>query len=133
MIILVEIRKNNTDLLIFIALITIGVITTTFFCGSPQQGREQLVATLRQLGQTDDGSTFIRYVSNNTNNTGTHNPCTRWLEDYDSEAADVIAEVEPLAAHTDFAQIVRAIGERIDQFEFDEALEQLNALQEAMR
>ncbi|MEM7534110.1 MAG: right-handed parallel beta-helix repeat-containing protein, partial [Chloroflexota bacterium] len=81
-------RLLRTDLLIFLAIITIAVITTTLLYGSPQQGRTQLVATLRQLGQTDDGSTFIRYVSNNTNNTGSHNPCTRWLEDYDNDTDD---------------------------------------------
>ena len=55
------------------------------------------------------------------------------LEEYDSEAANLIAEIEPLAAQTDFAKPIREISKRIDDFEFDKALELLNTLKEEMK
>ena len=54
------------------------------------------------------------------------------LEDYDGEAGDLIVELESRVAGTEFAQSVRMIAERIDDFEFDEALVRLNGLREAM-
>ena len=54
------------------------------------------------------------------------------LEDYDGEAGDLVSELESQVAHTELAQPMRAIGERIDDFEFEEALERLNALREVM-
>ena len=42
-------------------------------------------------------------------------------------------KLESQAAHTEFAQPIRAIGERIDDFDFDQALELLNALRELMK
>ena len=54
------------------------------------------------------------------------------LEAYDGDAVGLAAEIESQAAHTDFAQAIREIGERIDEFEFDEALERVNALREVM-
>ena len=55
------------------------------------------------------------------------------LEDYDAKAINLVSELESQVAHTEFAQLIRAIGERIDDFDFDEALERLNALRELMR
>ena len=54
------------------------------------------------------------------------------LEDYDAEAVNLVSELESQVAHTEFTQPIRAIGERIDDFEFDEALRLLHALSEAM-
>jgi len=54
------------------------------------------------------------------------------LEDSDGEAGDLVAELESQVAHTEFAQPMRAIGERVDDFEYDEALEFLNALRDAL-
>ena len=54
------------------------------------------------------------------------------LEDYDAEAVNLVSELESQVAHTEFAQPIRAIGERIDEFEFDEALERLSALRVLM-
>jgi CheY-like chemotaxis protein len=54
------------------------------------------------------------------------------LEDSDGEAGDLFAELESQVANTELGEPMRAIGERLDDFEFDEALELLNALTEAM-
>jgi HPt (histidine-containing phosphotransfer) domain-containing protein len=54
------------------------------------------------------------------------------LEESDSEAGDLVEEIEAQVTDTEFAQPMRAIGERIDDFEFEEALERLNALREVM-
>jgi CheY-like chemotaxis protein len=54
------------------------------------------------------------------------------LEESDGEASDLISEIESQGANTAFARAIREIGDRIDDFEFDEALELLNALREAM-
>jgi hypothetical protein len=54
------------------------------------------------------------------------------LEDYDGEASDLISEIESQGANTAFARSIREIGERIDEFEFDEALELVNALRRAI-
>jgi len=54
------------------------------------------------------------------------------LEDYDGEAVDVVSEIESQAAQTELARPVREIAERIDDFEYDEALALLNALRKLM-
>ena len=54
------------------------------------------------------------------------------LEDYDSEAGDLVTELDSQAASTEFARPLREIAERIDDFEFDEALALLNVLREGM-
>ena len=50
------------------------------------------------------------------------------LEEYDGAAVGLVEEIRSQMAHTEFIQPVRVIGEHIDNFEFDEALELLNAL-----
>ncbi len=55
------------------------------------------------------------------------------LEDSDGEAGDLIAELQSQVANTEFAESMRAIADRIDDFDFDEALELLNLLKVAMR
>jgi HPt (histidine-containing phosphotransfer) domain-containing protein len=54
------------------------------------------------------------------------------LEDSDSEAGDLVSEVVAQLAHTEFAQPIEAIGKQVDDFEFDHALERLNALRAVM-
>ena len=54
------------------------------------------------------------------------------LEEYDSEASDLVPELESLAADTEYLQAIRVIGERIAEFEFDEALGLLKGLRKAM-
>jgi len=54
------------------------------------------------------------------------------LEDYDSEANDVIAELQSQVANTDLAQPIQAIAGRIDEFEFDEGLALLNAFRDTL-
>ncbi len=53
------------------------------------------------------------------------------LEDYDGAASDLVSEIESRLAHTELVQPIRALAERIDDYEFDEALELLNDLLEA--
>ncbi len=55
------------------------------------------------------------------------------LQEYDGEAGEVIAEVESQVARTELARPVRALAERIDEYEFDEALELVNDLREKIR
>jgi HPt (histidine-containing phosphotransfer) domain-containing protein len=55
------------------------------------------------------------------------------LEDFDTEAGDLVSEIEAQTDDTQFAQTVREIGKRVDDFEFDEALALLNTLTEGMR
>ena len=55
------------------------------------------------------------------------------LEDYDSEAGDLVSEIESVVARTEFERRVREMGERSDDFEFDEALVLLKELREVMR
>ena len=55
------------------------------------------------------------------------------LEDSDSEAGDLVAELRSKVANTEFAESMRAIADRIDDFDFDEALELLNPLRVMMR
>ncbi len=50
------------------------------------------------------------------------------LEDREFEALSLVSAIESQAAHTEFTQPIREIGERIEDFEFGQALELLNAL-----
>jgi HPt (histidine-containing phosphotransfer) domain-containing protein len=55
------------------------------------------------------------------------------LEDFDSEAGDLVMEIEAQTANTEYAQPIREIGTCLDDFEFDEALALLTALTEGMK
>jgi HPt (histidine-containing phosphotransfer) domain-containing protein len=55
------------------------------------------------------------------------------LEDYDAAAGELVAEIESRAANTELAERVRALGDHIDDFEFDGALERLKDLRELVR
>ena len=55
------------------------------------------------------------------------------MEESDGEAGDLVAELELQVVNTELAKPVRAIGECVDDFEFEEALERLNALRDTMR
>jgi CheY-like chemotaxis protein len=55
------------------------------------------------------------------------------LEDSDSEAGDLVLEIEAQTANTELAQPIREIGKCVDDFEFDEALVLLSALTEDIR
>ena len=55
------------------------------------------------------------------------------LEDYDGAAVELVSEIESQVAHTQFARSLREIAERIDEFEFDEALERLSDFRERVR
>ncbi len=55
------------------------------------------------------------------------------LEDFDSEAGDLVSEIKAQTAHTPYAQPLREIETFVDDFEFDEALALLTALTEGMK
>jgi HPt (histidine-containing phosphotransfer) domain-containing protein len=55
------------------------------------------------------------------------------LEDSDGEAGDLVSDLQAPMTYTEYAEPMRAIADRIDNFEFDEALELLNPLRAAMR
>ena len=55
------------------------------------------------------------------------------LEAYDGEAVEVISEIASQTAHTSLAQSIRELAERIDDFDFDLALERLKALRAVIR
>ena len=54
------------------------------------------------------------------------------LEDSDAEAIDVVHEIAAGMGQSASRERIKAIGQHIDDFEFDEALELLAALREIM-
>jgi two-component system sensor histidine kinase/response regulator len=54
------------------------------------------------------------------------------LENFDTEAVDLVAEIQSQAVPTEVAQSLKQIGEHIDEFDFDQALELLGDLKEVI-